>query len=253
MTGRLRRRGLGRPAATAAAVDEHVGALPFDVFAARFLRPSQPLVLREEPAARSLAQSLALPRLARRVGRVVVPVKQSRTRVFHPGHDRVVPRPLHELVDHVLRSGDAPGSTWWYLQQLSLSVLQPEGIGPLPSVLDDVPDPDLRLWIGSAGCITALHHDRADNVLMQLFGTKRVTLFDPFQSAWLYPHPAESAWSHVSRIDFDPAPDLERFPLLARASSLEVVLHPGDALFIPALWWHLVRSETPTESLNAWW
>jgi ribosomal protein L16 Arg81 hydroxylase len=36
--------------------------------------------------------------------------------------------------------------------------------------------------------------------------------------------------------------DTDRYPLFARACLMDVVLEPGDALFLPAGWWHWVRS-----------
>ena len=47
-------------------------------------------------------------------------------------------------------------------------------------------------------------------------------------------------------------PDLKRFPDFARAKALDVVLGPGDFVFIPARCWHYVRSLTASISLNFW-
>ena len=46
--------------------------------------------------------------------------------------------------------------------------------------------------------------------------------------------------------------DMDRFPLLAEATFTEAVLGPGDALFIPAGWWHYVRSLSTSFSVNYW-
>ena len=37
-------------------------------------------------------------------------------------------------------------------------------------------------------------------------------------------------------------PDYNRFPKFSQAKRLECVLKPGDALFMPAFWWHEVQS-----------
>ena len=52
-----------------------------------------------------------------------------------------------------------------------------------------------------------------------------------------------------------PADD-ERFPLFreVRDQALGVELRPGDALYLPKLWWHQVESDAPFNGLvNYWW
>jgi ribosomal protein L16 Arg81 hydroxylase len=83
----------------------------------------------------------------------------------------------------------------------------------------------------------------ADNLLAQIQGRKRITLFSPTQAARLYPFPVSSRHPHMSAVDVD-GPDLERFPEFRKAASMECVVGPGDLLFVPAFWWHHVRRST---------
>jgi hypothetical protein len=51
-------------------------------------------------------------------------------------------------------------------------------------------------------------------------------------------------------------PDLERYPRFADALAVAetVDVEPGDAVFIPNLWWHNVESLEPVNlSMNYWW
>eukprot|EP00966_Prymnesium_polylepis_P003553 81224-Prymnesium_polylepis.1 len=51
------------------------------------------------------------------------------------------------------------------------------------------------------------------------------------------------------------APDLQRFPALARARGLETTLEAGDVLWLPAFWFHHVRqldAGRENLSLNCW-
>mgnify|MGYP000193751085 CR=1 FL=1 len=51
-------------------------------------------------------------------------------------------------------------------------------------------------------------------------------------------------------------PDLEQFPNYAKAEAVaqQAILEPGDAIYIPALWWHGVESlEGLNVLVNYWW
>ncbi|MDC0708337.1 cupin-like domain-containing protein [Stigmatella sp. ncwal1] len=105
-----------------------------------------------------------------------------------------------------------------------------------------------NMWLGPAGTITPLHRDLVDNALAQVFGRKRLILFPPEQSRFLY------TWSNSKLVDgarVDPElPDLEQFPLFEQASGIQCTLEPGEMLFIPAGWFHKVCSLTPSLSIS---
>lgn len=121
-------------------------------------------------------------------------------------------------------------------------------------LLADAVEP--RVWIGNAVTVAA-HHDPSENIACVVAGRRRFTLFPPEQAANLYMGPFEltPAGPAVSMVDFD-APDFARFPRFATAleQALVVDLEPGDALYIPYLWWHHVRSTEQMNMLvNYWW
>jgi hypothetical protein len=113
-----------------------------------------------------------------------------------------------------------------------------------------------RIWIGNRVRV-ATHHDMSSNLAVVMAGRRRFTLFPPEQVANLYIGPFEftPAGTPVSLFDPD-APDLARFPRAAEAMAHAQIaeLEPGDALFIPHMWWHHVRSLDPLSILvNYWW
>jgi hypothetical protein len=113
-----------------------------------------------------------------------------------------------------------------------------------------------RLWIGNRVIVSA-HHDMFSNIAVVVAGRRRFTLFPPEQVANLYIGPFEftPAGTPVSLVDFD-APDFTRFPRFAQAlESAQVAdLEPGDAIYIPYMWWHHVRSLDDFNMLaNYWW
>lgn len=132
----------------------------------------------------------------------------------------------------------------------------------LPGFIADNPLPLLeasvrpRLWLGNA-VTTPAHVDETHNIACVVSGRRRFTLFPPEQIGNLY----------IGPVDFTPTgapialpsliePDLERFPRLREAlrHAQTAELEPGDALYIPALWWHQVESLTDCNVLvNYWW
>ena len=117
------------------------------------------------------------------------------------------------------------------------------------ALLDDLdfsslPVPDGRaaepptVWVGPSGTVTPLHHDGdRDNFLVQIVGVKYVRLYPPDA-----PVPARGG----SRSNFADLPDGLPVDLEYRECRLE----PGDALHIPARWWHHVQSESVSVSVS---
>ncbi|WP_457390399.1 cupin-like domain-containing protein [Roseateles sp. P5_E1] len=114
----------------------------------------------------------------------------------------------------------------------------------------------VSLWLGNRTRIAA-HYDLPDNLAIVAAGRRRFTVFPPEQIANLYMGPLDPtpAGQPVSLVDFE-KPDLERFPRFARALDAGEVaeLEPGDAIFIPSMWFHHIEGLAPVNLLiNAWW
>jgi hypothetical protein len=114
-------------------------------------------------------------------------------------------------------------------------VLPPELFGPSPSPAR------MGLWIGPAGTHTPLHHDGDDSMFCQVLGRKRVRLAPPESLALL--DRSRGVYSH-----WDPRDEgeLEAGP----ERLLELVLAPGEALFIPSGWWHQLDALDPSISVS---
>src|SRR5688572_7776297 len=117
-------------------------------------------------------------------------------------------------------------------------------------------EPLASIWIGNR-TIASCHYDAPNNLACVAVGQRRFTMFPPEQIANLYPGPLEPTpgGQAVSVVDFD-APDFGRYPRFreALASAQTAVLEPGDAIFIPSLWWHHVQGlEAFNVLVNYWW
>lgn len=116
--------------------------------------------------------------------------------------------------------------------------------------------PLASIWMGTRSRIAA-HNDTPDNLACVAVGQRRFTLFPPDQFRNLYLGPVDNtpAGRAVSMVDFH-QPDLARHPRFvdAMAHAQVAELDAGDALFIPALWWHHVEGLAPFNVLvNYWW
>merc|ERR1719373_106509 len=98
--------------------------------------------------------------------------------------------------------------------------------------------------MGTAGTVTAMHYDSDDNFLVQVAGFKYVRLYAQEEAPRLYatnaPRGGMSHGESFSMVRVE-APDLEAHPDFADAPYWEVILGPGDMLFIPRRVWHYVR------------
>jgi ribosomal protein L16 Arg81 hydroxylase len=95
------------------------------------------------------------------------------------------------------------------------------------------------LFFGGKGAKVQMHFDIdwADLLLCHFGGKKRVYLFGPEQSKFLYHVPY--SFSAIFEVDID-QPDYQRFPALQNAHGFMAELAHGDVLYIPPGFWHYV-------------
>lgn len=160
---------------------------------------------------------------------------------------------LEAIADHL----DDPRPPTYYVASLAVA-------GALPGL---IADNDLGLaahgihappsiWIGNR-VVASCHFDVPGNIAVCAVGRRQFILFPPAQIDNLYPGPLDPTpgGQVVSLVDFD-APDDARHPRFrdALAEAQTALLEPGDAIYIPSMWWHHVRSLEPFNVLvNYWW
>ena len=108
----------------------------------------------------------------------------------------------------------------------------------------------MEIYIGGkGGAFPVLHYDglASHAFLMQIYGKKKFILYGPEQEPYMYGTPDQP---HISRIKDIERPDLNQFPLFAKAEPTTFILEPGESLFIPSKWWHTTKMLTPSISIS---
>lgn len=112
----------------------------------------------------------------------------------------------------------------------------------------------IELYIGGeGGSFPIVHWDGLSShaFLMQIHGRKRYYAWPPQDSEFMYPQGNPPNLCPVRDVEH---PDLEKYPLFAKAHLTTFVLEPGEMLFVPSRWWHTAKMLTPsiTISINTW-
>jgi len=142
-----------------------------------------------------------------------------------------------------------------YMGSMALAYCLP-GIRAANSLELDGLEATVRIWIGNRSRVAA-HYDVPENIACVCAGTRRFTLFPPDQLENLYVGPIDftPAGQSISLVDLD-APDLDRYPRFAEAMkhAQSSELEPGDAIYVPSMWWHHVEGlDSLNVLVNYWW
>lgn len=109
-----------------------------------------------------------------------------------------------------------------------------------------------KFWVSGAGLVTPLHYDAVETLHWVVKGSKKFILYPPGVGNY-YPYPANSTAPFISRINPD-YPDVLKYPKFSEAQPIALELKEGEVLYLPAFWWHHVRSLGETNiSLNFVW
>eukprot|EP01095_Lingulamoeba_sp_RSL-Kostka_P007180 TRINITY_DN2258_c2_g1_i1.p1 TRINITY_DN2258_c2_g1~~TRINITY_DN2258_c2_g1_i1.p1 ORF type:complete len:411 (+),score=62.34 TRINITY_DN2258_c2_g1_i1:148-1380(+) len=114
-----------------------------------------------------------------------------------------------------------------------------------------------NMWMGGGEEISLQHNDLEDNIITLIDGYKTVYLVEPTtKSEYMYEdYDNELTETKLSAVDITKDDDYikEHFPLFyENVSPIRVDLKPGDALFIPSMWWHQVKSNCRSIAYNIW-
>lgn len=129
------------------------------------------------------------------------------------------------------------GSSEWLFDELTFFQPKPQSLY--------LTDPDRQKGIhcrfGMTGVTVANHFDGSRNAIAVLGGERRYILSHPQNCDNLCLYPKGHPSARHSAVDWS-QPDLDKFPDFAKAKSNEVLLQPGDVLYLPTAWFHYIVS-----------
>jgi lysine-specific demethylase 8 len=220
-----------------------------------WLEPRRPVVLQGLLDDHPLGQLRTLEQVRERLGAVPVSIVRNYMD-FNLGNiaDFIARRPVHlepcvrqsTLAGYFDQVAEAPGERWIVtesvpaddlLADLALPALGITRCEPGYGNPAGAPQPgqaNSLLFVGGAGNASDLHTDWDGRqvVLYQVFGRKRAVLFPPAAGEALQPIDV------FAMLRLRDLPEARRQERIAALGGVEVVLEPGDALFIPAFHWH---------------
>lgn len=133
--------------------------------------------------------------------------------------------------------------------QTPSSLQQNSDIYSIPIMLQKEDIQTVNLWMNLFRAKSSLHYDSFHNILIVTSGYKRVRLISPEHTPLLQPYEASKTAPNHSHLDTQCIFE-KSFDEIAKPNDVE--LGPGDALFIPEGWWHVVESDPCTVGINFW-
>lgn len=160
-------------------------------------------------------------------------------------------------------SANSQDSQQLYLAQVSVMNTENKERCPLEVLKEDIQEPlflkgksisSINFWMSRAHMRSSTHYDPHHNLLCVVAGCKKVTLWSPSASPFLYPMPVYGEASNHSCVSIE-EPDYSSYTRAnyMKEYSERVILSCGDALFIPEGWYHQVDSDDLTIAINFWW
>jgi len=225
-----------------ARIEKRAGVL-VDEFMARYVRGCRPVVLTDVARDWPAMQRWSPRDLQARFGHLDVEIQGERNADPRYEENKLLHRRVQRLGDFVDRVLAGGPTNDYYMTANNEALRRPEfapllaDIGSLPAFCDRAQlARSSSFWFGPAGTVTPLHHDTIMLFHTQIVGRKRWRFISPLDTPSLYNH-----FDVYSPIDLD-NPDYARYPAFQDATVLEVVVEPGETVFLPLDWWHQVKS-----------
>ncbi|MEM9821927.1 MAG: cupin-like domain-containing protein, partial [Bacteroidota bacterium] len=169
-------------------------------------------------------------------GHIQVPLYDNDFR--KPGKDYLTPKTTKSFGEYLDMIQAGPTDLRMFLFNIFKHAPELVNDFSMPTVTDGFLESFPMMFFGGQGARVDLHYDLdcAAIFITQFQRRKKVILFKPEQSPYLYQHP----FTVQSEVRLD-APDFEKHPALKKAEGFEDILEHGETLFMPSLYWHYME------------
>ncbi len=107
------------------------------------------------------------------------------------------------------------------------------------------------IWMGLKGSKTGIHYDKDyRNYLCQIYGKKKIYLWSPNDTKYMYKSDKYEKCAGLSKINLWDKNNVANYPLFNKAKYIEVILNPGEIIYIPSYWWHAVENITDNLAIS---
>lgn len=210
--------------------------LDSETFAREFLHPMIPVVFTDLTAAWPARQKWTAEHFKSKYGHLQVPVVSNN--YSKPGKGYMTPDRVISFREYLEIIESGPTDLRIFLWNIFRVAPELRHDFAIPTIMEGFVDELPFMFFGGEGSKVALHYDidMSHVFLNQIHGRKRVLLFAPDESRHLYRHP----FTVASYVDLN-RPDYDKYPALAQAKGYEVMLQPGETLFMPSGFWHYIE------------
>lgn len=207
-----------------------------EIFADEYLGPMKPVVFTDLTASWPARERWTIELFKEKYGHLRVPVVSNN--YSKPGKGYMTPDRVITFREYLEIIESGPTDLRIFLWNIFREAPELRTDFNIPNIMDGFVNELPFMFFGGEGSHVALHYDidMSHVFLNQIHGRKRVLLFAPDQSRNLYRHP----FTVASYVDLN-KPDYDRFPALSRVKGYEVMLQPGETLFMPSGYWHYIE------------
>lgn len=216
-------------------IEKRSGLTP-EEFRKQYLLPSRPVVFRDLAADWPATDKWTFDYLKKNYGHLKVPLFGND---FHnAGKGYMAPKihmPFGEYLDLIQ---EGPTELRMFLYNIFQHAPDMVKDIKIPTITDGFVKEYPFMFFGGQDAVVSLHYDiDCSSVFLTQFQTrKRVVLFAPDQSPYLYQHPF-TVQSHMNVLK----PDYEHYPAFKNAQGWDTTLEHGETLFIPSMYWHFIQ------------